>query len=89
AIFNGVDVNQFKLIFTCIIAIEVWEILQNTHEGIDDDKRSKLQMLTFRFENLKMFDDELLAKFFAKLSDISNECFVLGEMILESKLALL
>ena len=31
AIFNGVDVNQFKLISTCEIAKDAWEI---SHEGM-------------------------------------------------------
>ena len=43
-------------------------------------------MLTTRFEELHMKDDETLANFYSKLCDIANESFTLGERILESKL---
>src|ERR1044072_5306048 len=34
AIFNGVDKNMFRLMNTCTIAKEAWEILRTDHEGI-------------------------------------------------------
>ena len=43
-------------------------------------------MLTNRFDELCMSEDESLADFYAKLCDISYESFALGKMILESKL---
>ena len=54
AIFNGVDTNQFKLISTCETAKDAWEILQTAHEGTATINLSKLQILTTRFENLRM-----------------------------------
>ena len=33
AIFNGLDLNQLKLIFTMESAKEAWDILQVTYEG--------------------------------------------------------
>jgi len=52
AIFNGVDVHQFKMISTCESAKEAWEILEVAHEGTTAVRQSKLNMLTTRFENL-------------------------------------
>ena len=52
AIFNRVDANQFKLISTCEIAKDAWEILQMAHEGTVAVRLSKLQILTTRFKNL-------------------------------------
>ena len=43
-------------------------------------------MLTTRFEELHMKDDETLADFYSRLCDIANESFALGERIPESKL---
>ena len=86
AIFNGVDADQIKLISTCESAKDAWDILQITFEGTGDVKRSKLQMLTTRFENLRMLENETIADFYAKLCDISNESFALGEKFSESKL---
>jgi hypothetical protein len=35
-------------------------------------KNSKLQMLTSRFKDLKMGDDEMFNEFYARLNDIEN-----------------
>ena len=48
-------------------------------------KDSKLQTLTTSFEEIKMEEDELFDEFYAKLKDIVNFAFDLGETILEPK----
>ncbi|EXB99124.1 G-type lectin S-receptor-like serine/threonine-protein kinase [Morus notabilis] len=70
--FNGVDANQFKLISTCEIAKDAWETLQMTHEGTATMRLSKLQILTTRFENLRMQEDEIISEFNSRLCDIAN-----------------
>ena len=72
-IFNGVGADQIKLITTCESTKEAWEILQITFEGNSDVKRSKLLMLTTRFEELCMKNDETLSDFYLGLYDIANE----------------
>ncbi|XP_012856995.1 PREDICTED: uncharacterized protein LOC105976262 [Erythranthe guttata] len=86
AIFSGVDDNQFKLITSCESAKRAWEILQVTYEGTSTVRTSKLQMLATKFENLKMEENETITDFHAKLCDISNESYALGEPYSESKL---
>ncbi|XP_012834159.1 PREDICTED: uncharacterized protein LOC105955000 [Erythranthe guttata] len=86
AIFSGVDDNQFKLIASCESAKRAWEILQVTYEGTSTVRTSKLQMLATKFENLKMEENETITDFHAKLCDISNESYALGELYSESKL---
>jgi hypothetical protein len=48
---------------------------------------SKLQLLTTKFENLKMDEDETISEFNAMLRDIGNSSFALGEKMSEKKLA--
>ncbi|XP_012841207.1 PREDICTED: uncharacterized protein LOC105961524 [Erythranthe guttata] len=86
SIFSGVGDNQFKLIASCESAKRAWEILQVTYEGTSTVKTSKLQMLATRFESLHMEEDETIADFHAKLCDISNESYALGEQYSETKL---
>ena len=86
AIFNGCDPKHIKLISSCEMAKEAWDILQTTFEGSGDVKRNKLLSLTTRFEILRMHEDETLSDFYTKLCDIVNESFVLGENISETKL---
>ena len=56
-----------------------------THEGTNAVKVSKLQMLTSRFETIRMEDHENFGEFHAKLMDIVNSSFNLGEPIPNSK----
>ncbi|KAK2363063.1 gag-protease polyprotein [Trifolium repens] len=87
AIFNGVDENMFKLINTCTEAKQAWEILQTAHEGTSRVRMSKLQLLTIKFENLRMEDEETISEFNTRVRDIGNSSFALGEKIPEEKLA--
>ena len=47
---------------------------------------SKLQRLTTSFEEIKMKEDESFDEFYAKLKDIVNSAFNLGEIIPEPKI---
>ena len=67
-------------------AKEAWTILQNTYKGTKTVKNSKLQRLTTSFEEIRMDEDESFDKFYAKLKDIVNLTFNLGEQILEPKI---
>ena len=67
-------------------AKEAWTILQITYEGTKAVKDSKLQRLTTSFEEIKMEEDESFDEFYAKLKDIVNSAFILGETILEPKI---
>ena len=85
SIFNAISMNEFCRIATCNLAKEAWDILQVTHEGTNVVKMSKLQMLTYRFETIRMDDYETFGEFHAKLMDIVNSNFNLGEPISNSK----
>ena len=50
------------------------------HEGTKVVKINKLQQLTSRFESIRMFDDECFDEFYAKLNDIVNSIYNLGEI---------
>ena len=80
AIFNAVSMDEFKRIFNVEIAHNIWNILQTVHEGIKAVKINKLQQLTTRFESIRMFDDKSFDEFYAKLNDIVNSAYNLGEI---------
>ena len=61
-------------------------ILQTTYEGAKAVKDSKLQRLTTSFKEIKMEEEELFDEFYAKLKDIVNSAFNLGETIPEPKI---
>ena len=70
AIFYGVSLNEFHRISYVKTAKEAWTILEMTYEGTKKVKDTKLQMLTTRFEELKMRDDEAFDSFYGKLNEI-------------------
>ena len=85
ALFSAVTNEEFKKISSTETAKEAWTILQTTYEGTKAVKDSKFQRLTTSFEEIKMEEDESFDEFYAKLKDIVNSAFNLGETILEPK----
>ena len=71
--------EEFKNISSTSNAKEVWTIFQNTYKGTKAIKNSKLQKLITSFKEIRMDEDESLNKFYAKLKDIVNSTFNLGE----------
>ena len=86
ALFSAVTNEEFKKISSIETVKEAWTILQTTYEGTKAVKDSKFQRLTTRFEEIKMEKDESFNEFYAKLKDIANSAFKLGETILEPKI---
>ena len=50
------------------------------HKGTKVVKINKLQQLTSQFESIRMSDDESFDEFYAKLNDIVNSAYNLGEI---------
>ena len=84
-LFSVVTNKEFKKISSTKTVKEAWTILQTTYEGTKAIKDSKLQRHTMSFEEIKMEEDESFYEFYAKLKDIVNSVFNLGETILEQR----
>ena len=78
--------EEFKKISSTESAKEVQTILQNTYEGTKAVKDSKLQRLTTNFKEIRTDEDKTFDEFYAKLKDIGNYAFNLGEKIPEPKI---
>ena len=89
AIFYGVSTNEFHRISHVDTAKEAWTILETilktTYEGTKKVKDTKFQMLTTRFEELKMGYDESFDSFYGKLNEIVIAKFNLREKIEDVK----
>lgn len=86
ALFNRVSQNVFKINNTYTSAKEAWNILEVAYEGTSKIKVSKLQILTLRFEALKMAEEETIEEFNVRVLDLANEPFTLREKISDSKM---
>ena len=60
--------------------------METTYEGTKKVKDTTLQMLTTRFKELKMSEDESFDSFFGKLNEVVIEKFNLGEKTEDSKI---
>ena len=86
ALFSAVTNVEFKKISSTETAKEAWTILQTTYEGTKAVKDSKFQRLTISFKEIKMEKHESFDEFYAKLKDIVNLAFNLGETIPEPEI---
>ncbi|CAM8925826.1 unnamed protein product [Rhodiola kirilowii] len=87
AIFSAVDENVMKLIITCEVAKEAWDILQTAFEGTDKVRNSRMQAVTTRFEEMKMKESETITEYNTRVLELSNEASALGKPIDEERLA--
>ena len=84
-LYSVVSPNKFHMITHVETAKEAWTILEMTYEGTKKVKDTELQMLTTRFKELKMGDDEAFDSFYGKLNEIVIAKLNLEEKIEESK----
>ena len=78
--------DEFHRISHITVAKEAWEILETTYKGTKKVKDTKLQMLTTRFKELKMSENESFASFYSKLNEVVVSKFNLGEKTEDSKI---
>ena len=86
ALFSAITNEEFKKISSTETTKETCTILQTTYEGTKAVKDSKFQRLTTSFEEIKIEEDQSFDEFYAKLKDIVNSAFNLGEIIPELKI---
>ena len=86
AIFNVVSMEEFRIISNVEVAHTAWKIFQIVHESTKTVKINKLQHLTTRFESIRMSEDQSFDEFYAKLNDIVNFAYNLGEIYDQPKI---
>ena len=85
-IFNTVSMEEFKRLSNVEVTHTAWNILQTVHKGTKTVKINKLHQLTSKFESIRMSDDESFDEFYAKLNDIVNSAYNLGEIYDQPKI---
>jgi len=86
ALFQALLPSEFARISNCESAQEAWKILETTYEGTKLVKSAKLQMLIFRFEEIKMMEEETFGEIYSKKSDLRNSMVILGKIVSDVKL---
>ncbi|XP_056861959.1 uncharacterized protein LOC130509786 [Raphanus sativus] len=83
---KSVDVEQFKIIQGCESAKQAWDTLINHFKGNTSVRRTRLDHLASKFENLRMSDDEPIEGFICKISELASEASVLSKKYEEKDL---
>ncbi|XP_073138781.1 uncharacterized protein [Henckelia pumila] len=86
AMFTSVDMNMFNLIGTCICARDAWEKLQTHCEGSASVKKTRMCLITSKFEKLRMEESETIMEYNERLKSLANESSILGDPISNERL---
>ena len=86
ALLGSLNESEFVKVMQLNTAKEIWDKTILSYEGDAKVKSAKLQTLRIQYENLKMDNEESIAKFFLRLDDILNRMRNMGETITESTL---
>ncbi|XP_043717565.1 uncharacterized protein LOC122665478 [Telopea speciosissima] len=81
ALLSALVNTEFARVVGCETAKEVWDKLQNAHEGDEKIKEAKLQHYRSLFDNLKMSDEDTEESFMSKVNEIINAIRSLSEKI--------
>ncbi|XP_073119679.1 uncharacterized protein [Henckelia pumila] len=86
AMFTSVDMNMFNLIGTCTCARDAWEKLQTHCEGSASVKKTRMRLITSKFEKMRMEESETIMEYNGRLKSLANEACVLGDPISNERL---
>ncbi len=85
-LYCSLDVSEFNRISRCISAKEIWDKLEVTHEGTNQVKESKINILVHKYELFKMESTESITKMFTRFTEIINRLKSLGKSYTNSEL---
>ncbi|GAV77959.1 UBN2 domain-containing protein [Cephalotus follicularis] len=82
----SLDKTEYNLVRRCTSAHEVWKLLILTHEGTEQVKNAKLDLLNRDYELFKMQPNESIKNLYNRLLDITNGLLGLGKVFGQDEL---
>ena len=79
------DRNEYNRICQCKSAKEIWRLLEITHEGTNQVKESKINLLVHNYELFSMKETETIVEMITRFTDIVNGLEALGKTYKESE----
>ena len=68
----AMDRNEYNIICQFKLAKEIWRLLEITHEGINQVKESKINLLVHSYELFFMKENETIVEMITRFTDIVN-----------------
>ncbi|GAV62743.1 UBN2 domain-containing protein, partial [Cephalotus follicularis] len=78
--------NEFSRIRSCLSAKEIWDKLESTHEGTNQVKDSRIDMLIHEYELFEMRHYESIYYMFDRFTNIINSLNSLGKSFSNNEL---
>ena len=78
-LYCGLDPNEYNRISSCESAKEIWDKLEVAHEGTNQVKKSKINLLVQNYEMFKMSSNETISEMFTRFTMIINSMKNLGK----------
>jgi hypothetical protein len=72
------SIREFNKIRSCKKARDIWHALEETHEGTNQVKESKIDMLVHHYELFKILPNESITNMFTRMTIITNSLHALG-----------
>jgi len=72
-LYCALDPNEFNRISACKSAKEIWDKLQVAHEGTNEVRETKMNMLLHEYELFKMDPSEDIKEMFTRFTIITND----------------
>ncbi|GKE47448.1 zf-CCHC domain-containing protein [Tanacetum coccineum] len=78
-IYNALPRKEYERIFMCNTAKEIWKTLLITHQGNNQVKDNKIDLLVSQYEQFVIFEDESIDSDFARFKTIITSLKALDE----------
>ncbi|KAK2979090.1 hypothetical protein RJ640_022572 [Escallonia rubra] len=82
----GLDINEYNRVLACEIVQEMWKLLEVTHEGTNQVKETKINMLVKQYEAFKMKENESINEMYSRFTLITNGLRLLGKVYPEKEM---
>ena len=79
----AIDRNEFNRVWQCKSAKEIWRLLEITHEGNNQVKKSRINILVHDYELFSIKDFESIVEMFSRFIVIVNELESLVKIYIE------
>jgi len=78
-LYSSLGPDEYTRISECKSAKDIWDALKVAHEGTNQVKQSRIELLMRKYELFKMSDRETIMDMYTRFTDITNELKSLGK----------
>ena len=78
-LYFGLGPDEYVRISECRTAKDIWDALQIAHEGTNQVKQSRIELLMRKYELFEMGDKETVMEMYTRFTHITNELKSLGK----------